>query len=145
MSTEKCKGTVLPYLFFDGRCEEALEFYRRAIGAEPFCVGRFKDAPDPAMCPPGAENRIMHAELRIGDTTVMVSDGRCTGKPVFAGFSLSLERPTEAEADKTFAALSEGGQVTMPIGKTFFADRFGMLTDKFGVPWMVVSGVEKRV
>jgi PhnB protein len=132
---------VQPYLFFDGRCEEALEFYRKALGAEVEMLMRFKDSPEPpqpGMCPPGSENKVMHAAFRIGDTTVMASDGRCTGKPSFQGFSLSLTAPNEAEAERLFAGLGDGGQVQMPLAKTFFSPRFGMLADRFGVSWMVI-------
>jgi len=130
---------VQPYLFFDGRCEEALEFYRKALGAEVTMLSRFKDSPDPAMCPPGSEDKVMHATLRIGDTTVMASDGRCQGQPSFQGFSLSIAAASEAEADRLFAAVADGGQVQMPLAKTFFASRFGMAADRFGVSWMVVA------
>jgi PhnB protein len=132
---------VQPYLFFDGRCEEALAFYQRALGAELTMMMRFKEAPDsppPGMVPAGSENKIMHAALRIGDTTVMASDGRCLGKPNFEGFALSITAANEAQADRTFAALADGGQVQMPLGKTFFSPRFGMVTDRFGVSWMVL-------
>jgi PhnB protein len=127
-----------PYVFFDGRCEEALDFYKKAIGANATLLMRFKDAPDQSMITPGAENKVMHAQVQIGDTTVLMSDGRCTGKPNFQGFALTISAKTEAEADKLFAALSDGGQVTMPLAKTFFSPRFGMLADKFGVGWMVL-------
>jgi PhnB protein len=132
---------VQPYLFFDGRCEEAIEFYRRALGAEVTMLMRFKDSPEPpqpGMVPPGSENKVMHASFRIGEATVMASDGMCHGKPRFQGFSLSLIVPDEAEADRLFAALGDGGQVQMPLGKTFFSPRFGMVADRFGVSWMVV-------
>jgi PhnB protein len=131
---------VQAYLFFDGRCEEALNFYQRALGAELEMMMRFKDCPDPApgMVPAGSENKVMHAALRIGDTTVMASDGRCLGKPSFQGFALSITAANEAQADRMFAALADGGQVQMPLGKTFFSPRFGMLTDRFGVSWMVI-------
>ncbi len=132
---------VQPYLFFDGRCEEALEFYRGALGAELTMLMRFKDSPEPpqpGMVPPGSENHVMHASFRIGDTTVMASDGRCAGQPSFQGFSLSLAVPDEAEADRRFAALADRGQVQMPLAKTFFAPRFGMVADRFGVSWMVI-------
>ena len=134
---------VQPYLFFDGRCEEAIEFYRRALRAEVTMLMRFKESPEPqppGMIPPGSENKVMHASMRIGETTVNASDGECRGKPSFEGFSLSLEAANEAEADKLFAALSEGGQVQMPLGKTFFSPRFGMVADRFGVSWMVIVG-----
>jgi PhnB protein len=132
---------VQPYLFFDGRCEDAIEFYRSKLGAKLEMMMRFKDSPEPAqpgMVPPGSEQKIMHACLRIGDTAVMASDGRCTGKPSFQGFSLSLTARDEAEAERLFAALSDGGQVQMPLTKTFFSPRFGMVGDRFGVSWMVV-------
>jgi len=129
---------VQPYLFFDGRCEEALEFYKQAIGAEVGMLMRFKDAPDQSMITPGAENKVMHAQVQIGDARVLMSDGHCQGKTNFQGFALTINANSEAEADKTFAALAEGGQVTMPLGKTFFSRRFGMLADKFGVGWMVL-------
>jgi PhnB protein len=133
---------VQPYLFFDGRCEEALEFYKRALGAEVLMLMRFNESPDPpppGMVPPGSENKIMHSRLRIGETDVMASDGRSMGKPEFKGVSLSLEVPNESEADRLFNALGEGGQVQMPIGKTFFSPRFGMVADRFGVSWMIVT------
>jgi len=131
---------VQPYLFFDGRCEEALAFYQRAVGAELTMMMRFKDNPEPSpgMVPAGAENKVMHAALRIGDTTVMASDGRCLGNPTFQGFALCVNVANEAEADRTFAVLADGGQVQMPLSKTFFSPRFGMLTDRFGVSWMVI-------
>ena len=131
---------VQPYLFFDGRCEEAVEFYRSALGAEVTMLMRFKDSPDPhepGTVPPGAGDKVMHASLRIGDATVLASDGRCQGRPSFQGFSLSLSVPQEPEAERLFAALADGGQVQMPLTKTFFASRFGMVADRFGVSWMV--------
>ena len=132
---------VQPYLFFDGRCEEAIEFYRKALGAEVPMLMRFKDSPEPpqpGMVPPGSENKIMHATLRIGDTVLMVSDGHCQGKPSFEGFSLSVTAANEAEAKRLFASLGDGGQVRMPLTKTFFSPSFGMLADRFGVGWMVI-------
>jgi len=131
---------IQPYLFFDGRCEEAIEFYRKALGAEVEILMRFKDSPEPpppGVVPPGSENKVMHATLRIGAATVMASDGCASGSPSFTGFSLSLTVPSEAEADRRFAALADGGTVQMPLGKTFWSPRFGMLTDRFGVGWMV--------
>ena len=131
-----------PYLYFEGRCEEAIEFYRKALGAEVEMLMRFKDSPEPprpGMVPPGSENKVMHSCLRIGDSRVMASDGRCTGKPNFQGFTLSLTVPSEAEADRAFAALGDGGQVQMPQTKTFFSARFGMVADRFGVSWMVIA------
>ena len=132
---------VQAYLFFDGRCEEAVEFYRRALGAEVEMLMRYKESPDPpppGMVAPGSDNKIMHASFRIGETTVMASDGDCAGRPpTFDGFSLSLAVPNEAEADRVFAALADGGQVRMPLGKTFWSPRFGMLADRFGVGWMI--------
>jgi PhnB protein len=128
---------VQPYLFFEGRCEEAIEFYRKALGAEVIMLMRFKDSPDPTMCGPGTLDKVMHASLRIGDSTVLASDGRCEAKATYQGFALSLTVRTEAEADQRFAALSEGGQVQMPLTKTFFSARFGMVADRFGMSWMI--------
>ena len=132
---------VQPYLFFDGRAEEALEFYRKAIGAEVTMLMRFKDSPEPSqpgMVPPGSENKVMHMSFRIGETEIMGSDGRCVGKPNFQGFSLSISVKDEAAADRVFAALGDGGQVQMPLTKTFFSPRFGMVADRFGMQWMVI-------
>jgi PhnB protein len=130
---------VQPYLFFDGRCEEAIAFYRQALGAEVVMMMRFKDAPDPAACPPDPANaaKIMHASLRIGGGEVLASDGRCEGHPKFDGFALSLTARDEAEAERLFDALAESGQVQMPLTQTFFSPRFGMVADRFGVSWMV--------
>jgi PhnB protein len=133
---------VQPYLFFDGRCEEALEFYRQAVGAEVGMLMRWKDSPESCpegSVPPGNENKVMHAAFRVGETTVMASDGNCAGKPEFKGFSLSIDAKDDAEAKRLFDALSAGGQVRMPLGKTFFASSFGMLADKFGVGWMIIA------
>ncbi len=128
---------IQPYLFFDGRCEEALAFYRGALGAEVTMLMRFKDSPDPGMIPPGAGDKVMHASFRIGETTMMASDGRCQGQASFHGFALSLTVPNEAEAERLFGALGDGGQVQMPMTKTFFSPRFGMVADRFGVSWMI--------
>ena len=132
---------VEPYLFFEGRCEEAVEFYRRALGAEVTALMRYKDSPEPpppGKIPPGSDNKVMHANFRIGNTTVMASDGLCSGKPSFQGFSLSINAASDAEAERLFAALGDGGQVQMPMSKTFFSSRFGMVADRFGVSWMVI-------
>jgi PhnB protein len=132
---------VQPYLFFDGRCEEAIEFYRKTLGAEVTMLMRFKDSPEPhepGMVPPDSENKVMHASFRIGDTTVMASDGQCVGKPSFQGFSLSLTVLNDAEAERLFAALADSGKVQMPLTKTFFSSRFGMVADRFGVAWMII-------
>ena len=128
---------VQPYLFFDGRCDEAVEFYHRTIGAEVDMLMRYKESPDPGMAPPGMGDKVMHGSLRIGGSTVLVSDGHSQGRPKFEGFALSLTVPSETEADRLFAALGEGGQVQMPLTKTFFSPRFGMVADRFGVLWMV--------
>ena len=130
---------VQSYLFFGGRCEEAIEFYKTAVGAQVDLLMRYKDSPEktPAgMLPPGFENKVMHATFRIGESTLMASDG-CEMGGSFEGFSLSLAVPTEAEADRAFAALAVGGKVTMPLGKTFWSPKFGMLTDRFGLGWMI--------
>jgi PhnB protein len=132
---------VQSYLFFDGRCEEAIEFYRKALGAKVEMLMRFKESPDQqtqTCAPPGSENKVMHSCFKIGDTAVMASDGHCAGKPSFQGFSLSLNAANEAEAERLFGALSDGGQVQQPLTKTFFSPRFGMVADRFGVSWMVV-------
>ncbi|HEX2198786.1 MAG TPA: VOC family protein [Burkholderiales bacterium] len=128
---------VQPYLFFDGRTEEALEFYRAKLGAEVQMLMRFKECPDSMPNPPPGE-KVMHSSFRIGETTVMASDGNCGGRPAFQGFSLTLSASDEAAAKRLFASLSEGGQVQMPLGKTFFSPAFGMVADRFGVPWMVI-------
>lgn len=129
---------VEPYLFFEGRCDEAIEFYRNAIGAEVTALMRFKEHPEPATCPEGSEEKVMHANLRIGNTSVMVSDGRCGGDAAFHGFALTISLKDEAEAKRMFAALSDGGMVQMPLAKTFFSPCFGMVADRFGVSWMVM-------
>ncbi|CAN5301473.1 VOC family protein [soil metagenome] len=131
-----------PYLFFDGRCEEALDFYKRTVGAEVTMMMKYKDAPAEAKAnmTPGSEDKVMHAALRIGENSVMASDGHCTGHPEFKGFALSLMTKEPDKADTLFKKLAEGGQVQVPMTKTFFAERFGMLADKFGVNWMVLGG-----
>jgi|SRR5687768_4992234 PhnB protein len=128
---------VQSYLIFNGRCEEAIEFYKKALGAKVEMMMRFKEAPE-GQCAPGSEDKIMHSSFRIGDTTVMASDGMMQGKPEFKGISLTLNPKTEAEAERLFGSLSEGGQVQQPLIKTFFSPKFGVLSDKFGVSWMVV-------
>ena len=131
---------IQPYLFFEGRAEEAALFYRRAVGAEVTMLVRYKDGPEPTppnTMPPGSADKVMHMSLKIGDTTVLVSDGHCSGKSSFQGFSLSLTVKDDAEAARMFAGLADGGEVRMPLGKTFFSSSFGMLADRFGVPWMV--------
>jgi PhnB protein len=132
---------VQPYVCFEGRCDEAIEFYRKALGAELTFRMRFKEmpaAPD-GSCPitPGTEDKVMHASLQIGDSTVYVSDGRMAGKPEFKGIMLSIQLKDVARAERAFAALSEGGQVLMPLSQTFWSPKFGMVTDKFGVGWMI--------
>ncbi len=133
---------IQPYLFFEGRCEEALAFYRAALGAEVTMLMRYKENPEPprqpGMIPPGADDKVMHAALRIGETTVMASDGHCAGQPAFRGFALTLTARDAAEAGRWFAALADGGQVQMPLGRTFFSPCFGMLADRFGVGWMII-------
>jgi PhnB protein len=133
---------VLPYLQFDGRCEEAIEFYKTALGAEVEQLMHFKDAPDQSMITPGSENKVMHACLRIGDTKVMASDGECGGRPSFQGFALTLMTQRVADAERCFHALEAGGAVRMPLTKTFFSPSFGMLSDRFGVAWMIFATPE---
>jgi PhnB protein len=138
MSTDQSNLLVQPYLFFGGRCEEALEFYRSALGAEVLMLSRFKESPEPHPgLKPGFEEKVMHASLRVGASTLMASDGRCEGGPNFDGFTLSISVPNEQEAERVFAALAEGGKVEMPLMKTFWAPKFGMLEDRFGLGWMV--------
>ena len=141
MNTTKEKGIIQPYLFFNGRCEEAVEFYRKTLGAEVEMMMRFEDSPEappPGAVEPGSENKVMHTSFRVGHTTVMASDGCCSdAKASFEGFSLSLTVPNESEADRVFAALAEGGTVKMPLSKTFWSPRFGMLADRFGIGWMI--------
>lgn len=132
---------VQPYLFFEGRCEEALDFYARTLGAEVRRILRFKDSPDPCpegAIPPGSENKVMHAEVQVGDSVLLASDGCCSGTSNIQGFGLTLTVKDAAEADRVYAALGDGGRVVMPIGQTFFSPRFGMVADRFGVTWMVI-------
>ena len=133
------KPAIQPYLFFNGNCEAALEFYKSALDARVDMVMRYSDSPEPCqegMVPAGYENKVMHASFHVGDTPIMASDG-CGDTSAFAGFSLSLAVATEAEADKYFNALAERGEVAMPLDKTFWSPRFGMLKDKFGMGWMI--------
>lgn len=131
---------IEPYLFFDGRCEEAIEFYKQALGAKVEFMMRNSESPEPpppGMLPPGSEHKIMHASVHIGGALVMMSDGMCRGEGGFKGFSLSLDCADADAAREAFAALAVGGQVQMPLGKTFWAPLFGMVHDRFGVSWMV--------
>jgi PhnB protein len=134
---------VQPYLFFNGRCEEAIEFYKSALGAEVEAIMRYKDSPQPmppGMLAPDWDNKVMHAAFKVGATSIMGSDGMGPGETEFKGISLTVSADSEAEADRIFAALQDGGQVQMPMDKTFFASRFGMVADRFGVSWMVIAG-----
>ncbi len=126
-----------PYLFFEGRTEEALAFYQAALGAEVTALMRFRDSPEPAQVPPGSGDKVMHAAFTVCGSTIMASDGRCSGAARFDGFALSLMPPDAPTAERLFAALAEGGQVVMPLGRTFWAAAFGMVTDRFGVTWMI--------
>ncbi|MCU0961814.1 MAG: VOC family protein [Pirellulaceae bacterium] len=131
---------VQPYLYFNGRTEEALDFYRQAIGVDQVFLMRFGESPDKEMIPPGLDDKVMHASFRVGSSVLMASDGMCdeSKEGQFAGISLTLLAPTVAKADELFTALSEGGQVQMPMCETFFSPRFGMVADRFGVSWMVI-------
>ena len=129
---------VQPYLFFNGRCEEAAEFYKKALGAEVTALMRFKESPEPSMTPPGSAEKIMHMSMRIGESTVLASDGMCAGEVNFQGVSMALLASSDSEAKRWFDALSDGGQVQMALTKTFFSSSFGMVADKFGVAWMIV-------
>lgn len=129
---------IQPYLSFEGRCDEAVQFYQSALGAEVQMLMRFKDAPDLGMTPPGSADKVMHTAIKIGGSIILATDGRCTGSPGFTGISLSLDVADEAQAEQKFAALADGGKVTMPLMKTFFAPKFGMVQDRFGIQWMIV-------
>jgi PhnB protein len=129
---------IEPYLFFEGRCEEAMAFYEQALGAKVEAVMRYRDNPDGMHGPPGMEDKVMHALMRVGGAAVMMSDGHCSGQPGFQGFGLAVTAPEEAAAHRFFAALAEGGEVRMPLGKTFFSPCFGMVADRFGVLWMLI-------
>ena len=135
---------VEPYLMFDGRCQEALDFYRKSIGAEVTGLMRFKECPEPKMCPAGSGEKVMHASFRVGDTTLMASDGRCEGRPNFQGISLTISVPDTAKAQRLFAALSDGGKVQMPLTKTFYSPLFGMVADRFGVSWMILTEAPRK-
>jgi PhnB protein len=138
---------IQPYLFFEGRCQEAIDFYRQALGAEVSMLMHYRDAPPPPPQSSGPEgcampaamlDKVMHASLRIGDAFLLMSDGQCAGTPNFSGFGVSLTAANDAQAARWFAALGEGGEVRMPMGPTFFASSFGMCADRFGVSWMVI-------
>jgi len=136
--------SVQPYIFFDGRCEEAVEYYRQTLGAEVTMLMRYKDNPD---LPSSSEQRspvlpdkVMHMQFRVGDSTILASDGMCGGEPKFDGFALSYTVATVSEAERSFNALATEGQVQMPLAKTFFSPMFGMVKDKFGVHWMIYVG-----
>ena len=131
---------IEPYLFFDGQADDAIAFYQKALGAQLEFRMSFAESPDPipeGQLPPGAENQVMHATLRIGETGLMLSDGGCMSGAKLGGFALSLDWPTEAEARRAFDAVAEGGSVGMPMDKTFWSPCFGMVTDRFGVQWMI--------
>lgn len=129
---------VESYLFFEGRCDEAIAFYQKALGAEMKMLMRFNEGPEPGMLAPGMEEKVMHASLRIGNANVMMSDGHCSGQPAFQGFALTLEVTDPAEAERFFNALTDGGKVVMPLTRTFYSPSFGMVSDRFGVLWMVI-------
>ena len=129
---------IQPYLFFEGRADEAIEFYKKALGAEVGMLMRWKDSPDKSMCTPDNADKVMHSSIKIGDGRIMISDGRNSGKQNFESFALSLDAKDGADAERMFNALNDGGSVMMPLGKTFFAKHFGMVRDKFGVLWMII-------
>lgn len=137
---------VQPYLYFEGRAEEALGFYQKTLGAQVDVMMRMSEAPPEAQTPGqgcrgdiDTSNKILHASFRVGDTTVMASDGMCSGTANFQGFALTLTVADDAEAAQKFALLAEGGEVQMPVDKTFFASSFGMVKDRFGVLWIVIA------
>ena len=130
---------VQPYVFFDGKCDEALQFYQRALGAKVNALMRFSEAPDQSQVKPESKNKVMHAAFQVGETEILASDGYCLGAPAFQGFALTIHAADSAEALKLFTAIAEGGKIQMPLDKTFFAASFGMAVDKFGVNWMVIA------
>lgn len=133
---------VEAYVNFGGRCQEAVEFYRKSLDAQVQMLMHFKDSPapaDPKMVPPGWENKVMHCSFRVGQSVINASDGESTEAPKFAGISLTLWVESKQEAERRFAALAEGGQVRMPLTQTFFSPSYGMLADRFGVNWMVIT------
>jgi PhnB protein len=134
---------VEPYLMFEGRTEEALQFYQQKLGAKVEAIIRYKENPEPKYNPPNSDEKVMHSLFRIGDAQIMASDGNCTGKPGFQGFALTLNAANAAEAKQRFNALAEGGKVQMPLNETFFAKSFGMVADRFGVSWMVLAEPKK--
>ena len=129
---------VNPYVFFDGKCEEALDSYKSKLGAKVNVLMRYSENPNPAHNPPGSDEKVMHSEFQVGDSKIMASDGLCHGKPSFQGFSLTIQCASDAEAQRLYTALGEGGQVQMPLGPTFFAHSFGMVADKYGIGWMLI-------
>jgi PhnB protein len=131
--------SIQPYLFFDGRAEEAAEFYKQTLGAEIVMMMRFSESPDPNQCAPGMADKIMHMSLRIGGTEILASDGECKGKASFQGFGLAYSVPSVEEAGRIFGLLGEGGQIQMPMMQTFFSPSFGMVADRFGVTWMIMA------
>jgi PhnB protein len=128
---------IEPYIFFEGCAEQAAHFYQATLGAEIIALLRYSEAPDPTMCPVDDPEKVMHMNLRIGDSVVMGSDGNCSGEARFQGFALTLNAKDVNEAEKLFGLLADGGQVQMPLEETFFSPAFGMLADRFGVPWMI--------
>jgi PhnB protein len=133
---------VQPYVFFDGKCEEALEFYKGAVGAKVNALMRFGEAPDQSQIKPESKNKVMHSAFQIGETEILASDGYCLGAPAFQGFALTIHAADNREAMRLFTAIAEGGKIQMPLEKTFFAAGFGIAVDKFGVSWMVISEKE---
>ena len=130
---------VQPYLSFEGRAQEAIDFYKKALGAQVEAIMQFKDAPPDMQGNMPNKDKVMHSAFKVGDTTIMATDGQCSGKSEFSGITLTIQAGSDAEAEKLFAALSQGGKVNMPMSETFFATRFGMVADKFGVGWMVLK------
>jgi len=129
---------VQPYISFEGRAQEAIDFYKTALGAEVEVVMQFKDAPPDMQANMPNKDKVMHSAFKVGDTTIMATDGQCSGKSEFSGITLTIQANSDAEAEKLFNALAQGGKVNMPMSETFFATRFGMVADKFGVSWMVI-------
>jgi PhnB protein len=132
--------TPHPYLLFDGRCAEAFRFYAECLGGEVVMAMTYGGSPLAGMAPADWGDKILHATLRLGDQTLGGADPPPDRYHPPAGFAVTFDIDAPAEADRVFAALAAGGRIEVPIGETFWAARFGMLTDRFGIPWMINCG-----
>lgn len=128
---------VNPYLLYNGNCEEAFNYYVRALGGKVDMMARYQGSPAADHVPPEWASKVMHAQLSIDGEVLMAADAPPGAAKPPAGFAVSLQVEDPAKADRVFAALADGGEITMPIDKTFWARRFGMCVDRFGIPWMI--------